>query len=244
MKTISFLIVVGACLLLGVRQTMAQNKEVVYNKNSWYTLVVGYRFHSKWSAHTEIHARRNGLVFNPQQFVFRLGAQYHYSPRVVFTLGGSHIHKSPYGAQPTALPTSEHNLYEQVSLKQTLGWFGLQHRYRIEQRWVDKVVELDNRPQIHGKKYLTRLRYRLSAKLPLNSHWFVVGGNEVFIDTSTLTTGNTFNQNWLFGSIGYQLNQWAQVKMGYLHQFIKKSTSRAISNHTFTLGLFCHFNKN
>jgi long-subunit fatty acid transport protein len=255
MKTTLFLIVLGYLWLLSVQQAIAQHhhhhhhEEVVYNKNSWYALTADYSFNHRWGAHAEIQARRNGLIYKPQQFVFRLGANYHYTPSITFTLGASHIHKSPYGAKPAALPKSEHNIYEQVNLKQHVRRFSFQHRYRRETRWVDKVVAVDNEPQIQGKKYLHRMRYRLSVKVPLNTYkiqpgtWFLVGGNEVFINTSALTSGNTFNQNWLFGSLGYQMSHWVRIKVGYLHQLIKKSSTQTISNHTFTLGLFCHFNQ-
>jgi hypothetical protein len=91
-----------------------------------------------------------------------------------------------------------------------LGRIKFEHRYRIEQRWVDQV-------------YSNRIRYRLMAFIPLNKPSIQPGtifiglSDEIFVNTRE----SFFDRNRLYGALGYQISKATGLQVGILHQQVR-----------------------
>src|SRR5690606_18991343 len=126
--------------------------------------------------------------------------------------GYAHAHTSPYGDNPAADDFPEHRIYQQLQLKDQQGIFGLQHRFRLEQRWVTYAGA-------QQATYLNRLRYQFKVNLPLqgptieDKEFYLGLYDEVFINFGPNVGANIFDQNRASAVIGYRLHGNANVEL-------------------------------
>ncbi len=112
-----------------------------------------------------------------------------------------------FESEQKAPETIEHRVWQQFILTNKLSRLKFEHRYRVEQRWVNQ-------------QYRNRLRYRLMLFLPLNKpviekgSLFLAAYDEIFINTKQ----TFFDRNRLYGAVGYQLHKTTGVQLGILRQ--------------------------
>ncbi|MCO6500972.1 MAG: DUF2490 domain-containing protein [Vicingus serpentipes] len=165
------------------------------------------RLNDQWSIHSEAQYRNHTITpNNTEQLLLRTGFNYHLETAIItggYGYIGSHIYLSDQ-ATPEVV---EHRIWQQLITMNKIGRLKLEHRYRVEQRWVNDL-------------YKNRLRYRLMVFLPLNKKTIEQG--TVFIglyDEIFLNTRQTyFDRNRLYGALGYQFKSNIGVQAGMLHQ--------------------------
>ena len=147
------------------------------------------------SIHTEAQYRNHTVEpVNIEQLLLRTGLNYHHKSGAIFTMGYGYIASHDYESPQVAPESREHRIFQQLILKNKVSRLNFEHRYRVEQRWVNS-------------DYRSRLRYRLMATLPLNKSnmdegtWFLSAYNELFVNTKQIY----FDRNRLYGAVGYQL---------------------------------------
>jgi len=162
----------------------------------------------KFSLHTEIQYRNHTITpNNAEQLLLRTGLNYHFSDRAFATAGYAYIPSYMYESEQKAPETEEHRIWQQFILTNKIGRVKFEHRYRIEQRWVNQ-------------DYKNRFRYRLMLFIPLNNikieekTLFLGLYDEVFINSKE----TFFDRNRLYGALGYQFNKKANVQVGMMHQ--------------------------
>ena len=90
-----------------------------------------------------------------------------------------------------------------------------EHRYRVEQRWISSASATD---------YANRIRYRLQLNVPLNkaemtdNTLFISVYDEIFLNIAE----NPFDQNRLYGALGYKFNKSLSLQTGYLRHRLGK----------------------
>jgi hypothetical protein len=118
-------------------------------------------------------------------------------------------------------------LWQQVILKQPIGNFQVQHRYRLEQRWIDTL-------------FRQRMRYRAQCIIPLQNTYLKEGkglfmnvNDEIFLGFGKGIGKNILDQNRFIAAVGYQFSPNLNVQMGYLNQFVIKANGVQMErNHT------------
>lgn len=167
------------------------------------------RISDDFSIHSEVQFRNHTAIpVNTEQWMLRTGLNYHIDPNAFVTAGYAHIPSYVYESEQAAPETEEHRIWQQLLMNNYVGRVKFEHRYRVEQRWVNK-------------EYFNRLRYRLMAFVPLNNNsmkpktLFLGLYDEIFLNT---IEGNFFDRNRLYAALGYQLNSSTQVQAGLLHQ--------------------------
>jgi hypothetical protein len=254
MKNKHTLLTISALLfMLIANEARAQEKESVSQTLSWWCYFGTYRVSEKWSVWTELQLRRADVVSEWQQVLPRVGVNYHYSKNIIFTAGYAYLWTYPYGKQPIPLtePRYEHRPWQQVVLLHESGKLALQHRYRLEQRFLqnwsapDAVTNL--RSIEPGVELQNRMRYRFLATRPLTvdaggkQKLFATLYNEIFINFGDNIGFNLFDQNRLGTTLGYQATKDFNVQLGYMNQVIQKANGRSVENN-HALTLFLTFN--
>ncbi len=239
---LSRFITIFLCISLWSQAVYAQasQREVATQFNAWYMYFGTYRFSEAWSVHSEFQLRRSGILEDPQQFLGRIGLNYHVNESLMLSGGYAYIITSPYGEQPVLDKFPEHRLWQQLVFNQKIGKAAINHRYRLEQRWLDLPTTEEN-----DYTYLNRARYRLMVNIPLNSATiskgtlFISVYDEVMINFGKNSGKNIFDQNRIYGALGYQISPSANVQVGYLNQYIQKPDGlRFEQNNTFQLAVF------
>ena len=184
----------------------AQNSKV----GTWgiATLVLPGDSSHKWGGYTELQVRTN-TVFS--QFMYdevKAGISYDIDKDFTVLLGTGRYTTYDYqnvGAGPTITET---RLWEQVTTNQFLYRLKLEHRYRVEQRWVNSA-------------YRNRFRYRLNVFVPFNNTkivaktWFLSVFDEVFLNNQT----PNFERNRVSAALGYQFDKSWIVQAGWINQY-------------------------
>lgn len=162
----------------------------------------------KFSLHTEIQYRNHTLIpNNTEQLLLRTGLNYHFSDIAFVSAGYAYIPSYVFESEQKAPETEEHRIWQQFIITNKIGRVKFEHRYRIEQRWVNR-------------NYKNRFRYRLMLFIPLNKSkieektWFLGFYDEVFINAKK----TFFDRNRLYGALGYQFTKKTSLQLGMLRQ--------------------------
>lgn len=165
------------------------------------------RVSDKLSIHSEIQYRNHKVGPSIEQLLLRTGLNYHISNNAFVTAGYGYIASHEFESEQSGPESTEHRIWQQLIMTNFIGRFKFEHRYRVEQRWVND-------------DYRDRLRYRLMLFYPINKPKIEKG--TVFLgiyDEIFLNTKDTFfDRNRLYGAVGYQLNQNAGIQVGVLRQ--------------------------
>lgn len=195
--------------------------------HGWVVYQGNHKLNEQWDLHTEYQWRRADGFADWQQSLARVGLDYKLNPNCTVTGGYAWVVSYPYGSQPIANRTNENRVWQQVILKQPIGNLQVQHRYRLEQRWIDT-------------QFKQRMRYRVQVLIPLQKSFvdkkqgvFLNVNDEVFLGFGNGIGKNILDQNRCIGAVGYQFNKDFSMQIGYLNQFVIKSDGLHMErNHT------------
>ena len=215
-----------------------------YNTNAWLMYFGSHKVSNSLGLHAEVQWRRNDLFSGNQQLLLRTGLEFYPRRDVRFTLGYAFVETYPYGEFAVEQAFPEHRIWQQLLLPQELGKVKLAHRYRLEQRMIGN----SSTGQFENGRYENRARYMAKATINLSAGsnpFFAALYDELFINFGKEVGYNIFDQNRLYGAIGYTISPVLKLELGYLYQVVQLRTLDATSlrkrienNHTFQVGLF------
>lgn len=232
------------CLLMAAQSTQAQ--QVQYS--GWLASINTIKLKGKWALHAELQLRSTNKIAQFQTVLPRVGLSYQVRRNHVATAGYAYIpNRYRAGALDGLVP--EHRLWQQYIINQPLSKVvALQHRFRLEERWLPNVAAVGNALEKTGSRFATRFRYFNRAVIPLHKQsgafskgLFAAVQNEVFINTTHRSHVNSrwFDQNRLYVAVGYRLSKRADLETGYLNQYIKVAGSRPNTvNHVWQLVVY------
>ncbi|MFC5283391.1 DUF2490 domain-containing protein [Pedobacter alpinus] len=187
------------------QQSFAQKNDV----GNWFLYLGNQKLNKKFNWHNEVQYRNYNFVGDLQQLLLRTGIGYDLSENNNNLLMGYGFIRSENYIPNTdeKIGNNEHRIYQQFITKQTFGRVNIQHRYRVEERFLESDFQL-------------RFRYFLSLNVPLNNKKledktvYLSAYNEIFIKDET----PSYDRNRLYGGLGYVINKNFRVELGYLNQ--------------------------
>ena len=202
MKRLNLII---ACLIVPIT-LLSQTKED--ELGSWWMFFGTHHLNEKYSIHYETQLRHYEIGANFFQLLPRVGLNYKIDDNSMVTAGYAWIPTQPdLGEGFEGDLVTENRTWQQFILRNKIKNINFRHRYRLEQRWVKQNNFTD---------YKNRVRYMLSAKVPLSknedSPLFLFIYDEVFLHIDD----NPFNQNRLYAALGYTVNKNMNIQAGYL----------------------------
>ena len=170
----------------------------------WYMYFGMNKVSERWSIHTEAQFRYFERSGNFNQLLLRTGGNYHINANAIATLGYAFIETDgTFESLITDENSKEQRIFQQFILKNKVWEVGFEHRYRLEQRFID----FGNRNETQH-----RARYRLQLTLPLTTTFFLNVYDEIFINLQD----NLFGQNRLYFAGGIHLTDNSSLQLGYL----------------------------
>lgn len=195
--------------LLRANIARTQNNDL----GGWYIVNFNYFFNPKLNLYSEINARSQHAVNDFYYHEIKSGLSYNLKPNISFLLGfGNYETYTSPGNFKKPVMSNEYRLWEQFTLSNKISRLKLEHRYRIEQRWINS-------------EYRNRFRYRLTASVPINkpaitaNTFFVAASDEVFFTDIK----PNFIRNRFYGGIGYRFKKLFTLQTGILRQYDYKS---------------------
>lgn len=138
--------------------------------------------------------------------------------------------------------------FEEVDDKEYVGKLLISDCYRLEERFLGKIVKNLNVP---GYTFNYRFRYQLQLIYPLIDKPAEKGGldiranDEIFLNFGSYIVKNTFDQNRAFIGFVYGISKSSQFEAGYMNWFQERSDGTNYRNrnilrltfyHTFQVG--------
>ncbi|MGM8360499.1 DUF2490 domain-containing protein [Flavobacterium sp. ARAG 55.4] len=204
----------SGCFLLVLLVAANLNAQKTDTGN-WFLYFGNQKINNRWNWHNEVQYRNYNFAGDLEQLLLRTGIGYDLSENNNnLLLGYAYIHSEPYVAgTDDKLETDEHRIFQQFITKQQFGRINIQHRYRIEERFVKDDFKL-------------RLRYFISLNVPINKKVmeknavYASAYNEIFLNTEQ----NQFDRNRLYGGIGYCFNKSIKVEAGIMSQMMTNNS--------------------
>ena len=144
---------------------------------------------------------------------------------------------------------TENRIWQQLNLKGTIETkfrtFDIQHRYRLEQRFIENYFKNSSGNLEKGDNlFRQRVRYRAMVLIPLSKKTmqdktlFLNLNNEIFLGFGKGIGKNILDQNRFNAAIGWRFNSNFNIQIGYLNQYIVKSDGIKVErNHTLLTGI-------
>jgi hypothetical protein len=199
-----------------------------------------------WGVQTELMYERSEFGAGPLQVEYRLGAQRLLRSGARLAFGGTYIHSSPYGPFAARVASHEYRTWIQATADQRVGILSLTHRYRFEDRWVERpLFDAAGARRPSDVSFAMRLRYQIRASLPLTRAdarrpLYASLAEEPFIAVGPHTPLNILEQNRAYLGAGVRWSPALRTELGYLNQVIVRADGRQVEqNHTLqvTLGI-------
>jgi len=218
------------CLLFQTVSAFCQNTRLNHrNSIGWYNYFGSLKLSKKIGLHTEYQWRRNDMIFNRKQSLFRTGINYNINPRTLLRGGYALIETYPYGEVPInglGRDFTEHRFFEMIQLSHKEGLIDFSHRFMLEQRLVGRyssaeVKSEDDFPILHRVRYMTRLQIPLKGREIKDKTPYIAAYNEVFIGFGKNVNANIFDQNRVGLLVGLRINKNVRLEAGYLNQILQ-----------------------
>ena len=207
----------------------SQNTRIIdYNSIGWYNIFLTKKITDRWSSHTEYQWRRDEFIMHGQQSLLRVGINYKVNQKLTARVGYGWIETYPYGTinlQAAGKTFTEHRAFQALMLNDQMGILEIQHRLMLEQRWLGRYTKPDIDIE-DDYVYVNRMRYMLRLQMPLGKKqiedktFYVAMYDEIFIQFGQNVQENIFDQNRLGVLIGYKLNKYIKLELGYLSQSV------------------------
>ncbi|WP_108244578.1 DUF2490 domain-containing protein [Muricauda brasiliensis] len=193
----------GLFTLLGILTIHAQQPGED-EMGAWYMYFGSNKISERFSIHTEAQFRFYETASNFNQMLLRTGLNYHIDSNAIATGGYAFIDTdNNFYEFEGEVNSKEHRIFEQFILKNKVWEFLFEHRYRLEQRFLDFGETTDTQH---------RARYRIQMTLPLTNTFFLNFYDELFINLQD----DLFGQNRLYGAVGVNVTENTSVQLGYL----------------------------
>jgi len=202
------------------------------NTGNWFIYFGNQKINNKWNWHNEVQYRNFNFMGDLSQLLVRTGIGFNLTENNNnILLGYGFINSQKYLSNSNEkVGTNEHRVFQQFITRQSFNKVFLQHRYRIEERFLPNDFQM-------------RFRYFLGINIPINkprlekNAYYFSAYNEIFINAQQ----NIFDRNRLYGAIGYIFNKNIKMEAGYMVQTLE-STNR----NQFQIVIFNNipFNKN
>ena len=202
------------CFLLVLFLTANVNAQKTDTGN-WFLYFGNQKINNRWNWHNEVQYRNFNFAGDLEQLLLRTGIGYNLTENNNnILLGYAYVHSEPYIAgSDDKLETDEHRIFQQFITKQQFGRVYIQHRYRVEERFLKDDFKM-------------RFRYFLSLNVPINKKAldknaiYASAYNEIFLNTEQ----NQFDRNRLYGGIGYCFSKNIKVEAGIMSQMLANNS--------------------
>lgn len=198
----------------------------------WSAWFNSTKINDQWQLISDVQVRSSDEAKFVRNVLVRPGLSYAVSPNTAVAAGYAYI--GSYS--PDQPDTLEHRLWQQVVHRQALAAGQLQHRVRLEQRFIERASGGD----IHSD----RLRYFLRYTQPISADasTFVALQNEVFLNLTHKDSLNNqrFDQNRAYIGLGKTLKPGLSVELGYLNQHIN-GLRNDTTNHAIQASVSTNF---
>lgn len=196
--------------------------------HAWGSVFVNGPYRKNWGMHLDAQIRSAEAFASVKSWIIRPGIQRKLNTRHSIALGYAYI-----GTQTIAPGfrsyQPEHRIWQQWIYQQPIGGSSLQHRFRLEQRFLGDVQIQEgvgiSAPAIYATRfrYFNRILFPIHAGKTFKQGVFMALQNEIFLNVSGKQKLNKhlYDQNRFYLAGGYRINPLMDLELGYLNRHIQ-----------------------
>jgi len=199
---------------------------------TWNIVNVVYKPFSHFAFFTDFQVRAQTIENNFYYTENNIGAIYSIPKKIAVVVAAGRHRIFDYPGNFKNLQAKEFRLWEQVTFNTYFDPLRIEHRYRIEQRWVDG-------------EYRNRFRYRINPVIPINSNMlaphvvYATASEEVFLSDKA----SFFEQNQVFAGMGYYFSTVATLQAGVVYLYNYHSSGEGSGKKFIQTSLLLSFGK-
>ncbi len=208
------------------------------NFNGWYGAFNTFKLNTKFSVHLDVQVRSTNQLKHFNTYFFRPGLNYHFRKNMIAAVGYGYFESrrilggvSGYGP--------EHRIWEQLIINHSAWFVPVQHRLRLEQRFIGNNQLVNGELINSGNRFANRIRYFNRNMIPFSGSKNFTKGmfgaiqNEVFINLGdkSVVNGKTFDQNRFYLATGYRFSPKFDIEAGYMNVYISGAGKAFSNNH-------------
>ena len=240
MKTYNRIIVLFFLVLFCTSTTAQQNKF-----SGWGMTLNSIRLNPKFNLIFDSQLRSNDRWEKTETFILRPGLTYVLNKEVSLSAGLALIHnwKTIGGVRDGV---SDNRIWQQLGINKQVKKAVLQHRIRIEERWIPVLKVAGNDIVKSDPKFNARFRYftrwlspfAKTEKLTKGMYW--VAQNEFFFNAIGASHANRklFDQSRSYAGTGYRLSKHADLELGYMLVYAEGRNKEYATNNIIQLSSF------
>ncbi len=180
---------------------------------SWNNINIGFKPTKQLSFFAEVEARSQLFTSNFFYREEKAGIGYNIPKKLSLLFAMSDCRTYSSTGNFKNLQIQEFRMWEQLILNSNLNRLRIEHRYRIEQRWING-------------EYRNRFRYRINPLIPLNGKTLVphvlfasISDEVFFSDNIPYFEGNRF-----YAGAGYLFSRLLMLQAGFVRQYAYRKT--------------------
>ena len=240
LKTFNHFIVLFFFVLFSMVATGQQHKF-----SGWAMTVNTISLSPRFNLIFDSQLRSNDQWKQPETFILRPGLTYVLNKNVSLSTGLALIHNwKTIGTVRDDV--SDNRIWQQLGINQQVKNAVLQHRIRMEERWIpllnvagSEIVKSD--PRFNARfRYFTRWisPFSSSQKLTKGIYWAVQ--NEFFFNAAGTRHANRklFDQSRTYTGTGYRLGKHADLELGYMFVYTEGRNKDYTTNNIIQVSSF------
>jgi hypothetical protein len=238
--------VISVFFFLSVSVICLAQPAVVDQPIEWFAIASTSKLTKHINVYADVHIRY-AKGFDPMQNQIRIAPEWVFSKTISFApIGFVYIQNFLYGDQPAKIVNNEHRLYQQVMVKHSLGKWAFNHRFRVEERFIQNHTKGTGEDEGFTNQQ-TRIRYRALVTYAFNKPKVEAGAffgsfyDEFFVSWGSKVTYNSPDQNRLYLGVGYQFSKNVSLQTGFLYQALLKTNGTLQENN---MGVMTQFTYN
>lgn len=199
---------------------------------------------SKFSVHLDVQVRSSDKWEQVQTVIVRPGINYHVRKNMILTAGYAMVSNRFQQAGHF----TEHRIWEQFIINHPVAFVPLQHRFRVEQRFLGNMVydPAADKWAKDGHNSAQRFRYFLRGIIPFSGQrsfpkgMFGAVQNELFLNfgDKSAVNGKTFDQNRAYAAVGYRFCPEFDLEAGYLNQYVTQRNDNFVNAHVLQVAAY------
>ncbi|QQL48597.1 DUF2490 domain-containing protein [Mucilaginibacter ginkgonis] len=226
-------------LIISILTTVSANAQT-NEFSGWGAWFHSQKLSKHWGLHIDAQFRSADKLAYLKNPLIRPGVHYYFANNKYATVG--YLYTGTHRITPTQNTfRTEHRTWEQFIYMHKLSGNAVQHRFRLEQRYVGALGTSD-------PYFAQRFRYFIRGVIPTTKQTefkkgtFVGLQNELFANIQNIekTNNNVFDQNRAYVSFGYRFSKMIDLEAGYLNQYVKNLENDTF-NHVAQIALYTRF---
>jgi len=209
--------------------------------SGWLFLLNNTKISEKWGAYMDIQVRSADKYDHVRNLLFRPGITYYASDKHEITLG--YLLNETFIRLPETPDYSltEHRIWEQYVFKHKIKAISASHRFRLEQRFIER----NNTDDLFAQRFRYFFRFLIPLEkgvIKFEKGLFLAIQNEIFLNIQhkDQLNGQLFDQNRAYAAAGYRFSKKLDIEAGYMNQS-SKGINYNTANNIIQLAVYTKF---